>query len=107
MMSQSELPLAHGDKANAKIRASWSLSKVVTEVKKSIRTDYGGASSEAEKVSRVAGRISGYPEALGFSHAQLMNIAAIVIKEQHLLRDGIAKRVANHTDELERRVLGT
>lgn len=93
-------------KVSAEERMTWPLSKVVTEIKKSIRTDYGGASGYSEQVNRIVSRIRKYPECNGLGEQELHIIAKVVHRENSNLRNGIAQRVKNHTDEIERRFGG-
>lgn len=101
-----------GAPATPEDRAKWPLAKIILYIKMSIRSDFGGAKKDdinAKRevaLKRAAEFICGHPKAEAFP--DLTGDAAEVFADCILnaydeLQAGIAKRVKNHTDELERR----
>jgi len=104
-----------GEAATLEERSTWSNSKVIHQLKMSIRTDFGGKKTEAEKKQVVLDRVQAFVEKeeactnlieklATFNSDELDTLARIIMAQCTHTRDGIAKRVKNHLDELERRL---
>lgn len=109
-----------GRAASPEERATWPTAKVAAHAKMSVRSDFGGKTDLEGKrqvvidraIESLKNRIvdgeklddGGLFEVLGkLTPSQVEALADVIIAAYRFNTDGIAKRIKNHIDELERR----
>jgi len=102
-----------GVAVSPEVRRTWSLSKLVTELRKFIRSDYGGASTPQDKALIAFGRflkdakdIKADDRFSQLSQQDQIIFGNILLKYDEVLINGIRKRCNNCLDDLEDRVNG-
>lgn len=91
-----------GDPASSQDRSLWSNDKLIHNLKRCIRSDYGGKSKMKVTMSRIKRELG--EEAIYISDAILERLSEIVIKLNEQNISGIQKRVSHTIVEIEKRL---
>lgn len=96
------MPRKSGDPASSKDRSKWGNQKLIDNLKRCIRSDYGGKSKIGITTKRINNLLG--DEQVYLSPHMLNRISEIVVTLNELNVAGIQKRISHTIDEIQNRL---